>query len=238
MEKVDIIISEWMGYCLLYEAMLGSVLWARDRYLAEDGLMVPSHAYLYLSPLADPELVDNLALFWQDIYGFQMTCMQHKAYEEVMVQTVPPLGVQCANNVCILELHLHDINRHELEIKQKEFNLVMKEDIDSLDGFVIWFDIKFDRTRKTDPGRAETPWGFTTAPGELNTHWQQGVMLIAPEKNKSLKIRKRECVNGHVTVKAAASYRRALEIGIKWKTGTSSDNAISNFKGSQTWLLQ
>uniref|UniRef100_A0A672QTL8 type I protein arginine methyltransferase n=1 Tax=Sinocyclocheilus grahami TaxID=75366 RepID=A0A672QTL8_SINGR len=37
-EKVDIIISEWMGYFLLFESMLDSVLYARDRYLAEDGL--------------------------------------------------------------------------------------------------------------------------------------------------------------------------------------------------------
>jgi len=36
--NVDIIISEWMGYCLLYEAMLDSVIWARDRYLAPGGL--------------------------------------------------------------------------------------------------------------------------------------------------------------------------------------------------------
>ncbi len=32
-EHVDIIISEWMGYFLLYESMLDTVLWARDRYL-------------------------------------------------------------------------------------------------------------------------------------------------------------------------------------------------------------
>lgn len=37
-EHVDIIVSEWMGYCLLYEAMLDSVIWARDRYLAPQGL--------------------------------------------------------------------------------------------------------------------------------------------------------------------------------------------------------
>jgi hypothetical protein len=36
-EKVDIIMSEWMGYFLLYEAMLDTVLWARDKYLAADG---------------------------------------------------------------------------------------------------------------------------------------------------------------------------------------------------------
>lgn len=28
-EKVDIIISEWMGYCLFYESMLDTVLFAR-----------------------------------------------------------------------------------------------------------------------------------------------------------------------------------------------------------------
>lgn len=32
-EKVDVIISEWMGYFLLYESMLDTVLMARDKYL-------------------------------------------------------------------------------------------------------------------------------------------------------------------------------------------------------------
>ncbi|KAG0042211.1 hypothetical protein BGZ83_000773, partial [Gryganskiella cystojenkinii] len=36
--KVDIIISEWMGYFLLYEAMLDSVLVARDRFLNPGGI--------------------------------------------------------------------------------------------------------------------------------------------------------------------------------------------------------
>ena len=31
--EVDIIISEWMGYFLLYEGMLDCVLWARDKFL-------------------------------------------------------------------------------------------------------------------------------------------------------------------------------------------------------------
>ena len=31
--KADIIISEWMGYCLLYESMLETVCIARDKWL-------------------------------------------------------------------------------------------------------------------------------------------------------------------------------------------------------------
>ena len=32
-DEVDIIISEWMGYFLLYESMLDSVIFARDKWL-------------------------------------------------------------------------------------------------------------------------------------------------------------------------------------------------------------
>jgi hypothetical protein len=32
-EKVDIIVSEWMGYCLFYESMLNTVIYARDKWL-------------------------------------------------------------------------------------------------------------------------------------------------------------------------------------------------------------
>lgn len=36
-EKVDIIISEWMGYFLFYESMLNTVLVARDKWLVRAG---------------------------------------------------------------------------------------------------------------------------------------------------------------------------------------------------------
>lgn len=32
-EKVDIILAEWMGYCLFYDNMIQSVIYARDKYL-------------------------------------------------------------------------------------------------------------------------------------------------------------------------------------------------------------
>ncbi|KAK7886154.1 hypothetical protein WMY93_025775 [Mugilogobius chulae] len=35
-DKVDIIISEWMGYCLFYESMLNTVIFARDKWLEVD----------------------------------------------------------------------------------------------------------------------------------------------------------------------------------------------------------
>ena len=54
-DKVDILISEWMGYFLFYESMLDTVLWARDRWLTPQGLIFPDSATLSLVGIEDGE---------------------------------------------------------------------------------------------------------------------------------------------------------------------------------------
>jgi protein arginine N-methyltransferase 1 len=51
--QVDIIISEWMGYFLLYESMLDTVLYARDKYLVKDGLIFPDKATIFVAGIED-----------------------------------------------------------------------------------------------------------------------------------------------------------------------------------------
>jgi protein arginine N-methyltransferase 1 len=55
-QVVDIIISEWMGYFLLRESMLDSLIHARDKFLKpKTGLMLPSHTTMFLAPINDEE---------------------------------------------------------------------------------------------------------------------------------------------------------------------------------------
>lgn len=53
--KVDIIVSEWMGFCLLSEIMLDCLLCARDKYLVPGGLMFPDKTSLYIAGIEDAE---------------------------------------------------------------------------------------------------------------------------------------------------------------------------------------
>lgn len=48
-EQVDVIVSEWMGYALLYESMLDTVLHARDKYLAPGGCLLPDTATIFMA---------------------------------------------------------------------------------------------------------------------------------------------------------------------------------------------
>lgn len=55
-QVVDIIISEWMGYFLLRESMLDSLILARDKFLKpKSGLMFPSHTTMYIAPIYDED---------------------------------------------------------------------------------------------------------------------------------------------------------------------------------------
>jgi len=55
-QVVDIILSEWMGYFLLRESMLDSLVRARDIFLKpKTGLMMPSHATMLVAPISDEQ---------------------------------------------------------------------------------------------------------------------------------------------------------------------------------------
>lgn len=56
---VDIILSEWMGYFLLYESMLDTVLYARDKYLVPGGLIFPDKATIFMAAIEDGDYKDE-----------------------------------------------------------------------------------------------------------------------------------------------------------------------------------
>ena len=86
--KVDIIISEWMGYFLYYESMLDTVLYARDKYLATGGLIFPDKATMVVCGIEDGEYKEEKLEYWNSVYGFDMSCIREMAILEPLVDTV------------------------------------------------------------------------------------------------------------------------------------------------------
>src|SRR5271154_3199392 len=72
-DHVDIIVSEWMGFALLYESMLDSVLRARDRFLRPGGIMAPSQSKMMLGLCEAGEIYKDRVGFWSDVYGNEMS---------------------------------------------------------------------------------------------------------------------------------------------------------------------
>ncbi|KAF4276106.1 hypothetical protein CNMCM8812_005315 [Aspergillus fumigatus] len=234
---VDIIVSEWMGYCLLFEAMFDSVIYARDRYLAPGGLMVPSDATLRIAPFADSEFISSHISFWDDVYGFKMGSMRKNIYDDALVRSVQPAAIPGDSDV-FLELPLHTITVEELSFL-KGFQVTLKEDIDALDGFVIWFDIFFMPSRDSTVPKNAVPSemkkkgfvAFTTGPHGPETHWQQGVLLIDSERKKGVALKKGQAIAGKVGYQKREEGSRSLDITVEWDTQAGE-------QGAQKWVLQ
>ena len=239
-EKVDIIVSEWMGYCLLYEAMLDSVIWARDRYLKPEGLMVPSHMNMWVTPIADPDYVADHIAFWRDVYGFDMKAMQAGIVDDAQVLNMPA-STLCAEPFPFLQLSLHETTVKDLVFKKK-WNAKLTTGIDAMDGFIIWFDSFFMPSREDEvpeDAKAEE-WGkagkkgiaFTTGPKAKETHWKQGVMLIDNVKEKPLSRKEGEQLSGELEYSVPEDNSRALKVRMTWKFDEDEKES------SQSWNMK
>lgn len=197
-EKVDVIISEWMGYFLLRESMFDSVIYARDRWLKPTGVMYPSHARMWVAPIRSGlgehkkcdydsamEDWDNFVGETKTYYGVDMSVLSKPFSEEQMkyyLQTslwsnLHPNQVigspAIVKEIDCLTASVNDI----LEVRADVLSSITLENT-RLCGFGGWFDVHF-RGRREDPAQQEIE--LTTAPSTDNgTHWGQQVFLLHP----------------------------------------------------------
>jgi len=166
-DKVDIIISEWMGYCLFYESMLDTVLYARDKWLAEGGLMFPDKATLYVCGIEDRQYKDDKIAWWDDVYGFDMSCIRKVALTEPLVDSVD--RNQVVTNSCLIkEIDIQTCTKEDIPFSSP-FHLQLKRN-DYCQALVTFFNIEFSKCHKRV--------GFSTAPEAPYTHWKQTVFYL------------------------------------------------------------
>uniref|UniRef100_A0AAZ3RI32 type I protein arginine methyltransferase n=1 Tax=Oncorhynchus tshawytscha TaxID=74940 RepID=A0AAZ3RI32_ONCTS len=166
-EGVDIIISEWMGYCLFYESMLNTVIYARDKWLKPEGLIFPDRATLYVTAIEDRQYKDYKIHWWENVYGFDMSCIKEVAIKEPLVDVVDPK--QLVSSACLIkEVDIYTVKIDDLSFTSP-FCLQVKRN-DYIHALVTYFNIEFTRCHKRT--------GFSTSPESPYTHWKQTVFYL------------------------------------------------------------
>jgi len=185
--EVDIIISEWMGYFLLYESMLDCVLWARDKFLnKKTGKMLPDRAKLYVAAIEDSQFMGDKLAFWDNVYGVDMSCMNKGLFKDPIVDTVPSENVM-SDSCKILDLDLVNMKKEDVEFSN--FYSINTLYNDMVHAFVFWFD--------TDFSQLENPVTLTTSPHKQYTHWKQSVLYL----EKPMRVHKNDVIYGSVAVR-------------------------------------
>nr|CAD7449266.1 unnamed protein product [Timema bartmani]CAD7597592.1 unnamed protein product [Timema genevievae] len=199
-DGVDIIISEWMGYCLFYESMLDTVLYARDKWLKPDGLLFPDRATLFVTGIEDRQYKDEKINWWDDVYSFDMSSIRKVAISEPLVDVVDPK--QVVTNACLLkEVDLYTVQKGDLDFSAP-FHLQVRRN-DYIQALVTFFNIEFTKCHKRI--------GFSTAPEAPYTHWKQTVFYF----DDYLTVKKNEEIYGTFSMKPNARNNRDLDFTIE-----------------------
>ncbi|KDQ27505.1 hypothetical protein PLEOSDRAFT_1089362 [Pleurotus ostreatus PC15] len=207
-QEFDIIISEWMGYFLLYESMLDTVLLARDKYLKKDGLIFPDNASLYIAAIEDQDYKEEKINFWDNVYGFDYSCIKDIALREPLVDTVELKAV--VTNPCMVKhIDLRTAKKEDLTF-DVPFSLTATRN-DYAHAFLAWFDILFDCTHKKV--------SFSTGPHAQYTHWKQTVFYTPT----TLTLNEGDTIKGTLKCAPNARNNRDLDITIDYSTPTTSE---------------
>lgn len=222
-EKVDIIISEWMGYFLLYESMLDTVLYARDKYLKEGGLIFPDKATIFMAGIEDGEYKEekigceqlppspcmfiNIYHFpvWDNVWGFDYTPLKETAMTEPLVDTVDIKAV-ATDPAAVITLDLYKVTPADLSFSLPYTINVRRNDF--IHAIIAWFDIEFSACHK--------PIRFSTGPHTKYTHWKQTVFYL----QDVLTVEEGETITGVLENKPSEKNHRDLDIKITYKLNT------------------
>ena len=198
-EKVDVIISEWMGYFLLYETMLPTVLLARDKWLKPGGILMPDKANIYLAAIEDGDYKDEKIKYWENVYGFDFKSIQQIVLREPLVDVVNPQAV--VSSPCkILSLDLNTCTKADLTFRA-DFEVFGKRN-DFVHGLLAWFDVTFSACAK--------PVYFSTAPQCKYTHWKQTVFYL----KQTLTLSGGDKISGWISVAPNNKNERDLDINV------------------------
>lgn len=249
-QHVDIIISEWMGYFLLYESMLGSVLYARDKWLRPDGHMFPTSARLFLSGFTFPEYYQNNVTFWSNVYGFDMTDVlplaKRSFLDSPQVEWLSPERDVAQQPTLIKDISLLSVSAADIAEWSSPFELKCAVDAET-HGLFAWFDVGFphadgedkktssgvdggDRLKKrkvdtSDPNANRIV--LCTSPCSERTHWGQTLFYF----NVPLNVKQDDVITGQLDV---TEENRTTSVGIKW---THANAASKSTHGKKSFKI-
>lgn len=232
-EKVDILVSEPIGFLLVHERMLESYIIARDRHLAPGGAMFPQSASIVVAPFSDICLHDEQkakASFWstENFYGYNVSSLKDESSRQYFSQVI----IDCFDSSILIS---DDRSTFDFDFKTitteklKRFEIPLKFEITKtslLTGLACWFTI--------DLSGSEAKVILSTAPECPRTHWHQTRLLL----EHPLAVNRGQSLSGSLKFQANAhsSYNIVMQLKLD---GTNNPIIITENKNialhQQVW---
>src|SRR5271165_6259930 len=168
-ERVDVIVSEWLGGFGIDEGMLVPVIVARDRWLKPGGVMIPGLVMAWAALVHDRYLGEMVAFLRASPYGLKFDDLVNKTVNEIFYSgTFRHLAARDkrsdASRLWTTQAGL--IPLQQAQAPHQAETVLAVRDHGTANALALWFSAELAPgiSLAVGPGDPPTHWGMTTAP--------------------------------------------------------------------------
>lgn len=205
--QADIIVSEWMGYFLVYEGMLDTIIYARDKLMKPGGIICPNRCTMNIAGIDSQSFYDKHVTFWDNVYGYSMKSLKFECMSEPLVTIVPPENIITSDGqVACFDIMTCTVD--QVKSFSSDFSLKAKRN-GTIHAIVGWFMTYFDHPKLS------TKVELSTSPFDPSTHWKQTTFFI----KEPIVVKEGDCLEGRISVTRPKDSDRALRVELAFRGG-------------------
>ena len=184
-ERVDVIVSEWLGGFGIDEGMLAPVIAARDRWLKPGGVMIPRSVTAWTALVHDRYLAEMVEFLRDNPYDLRFDDLVEKTVNEIIYSgTFRHLAARATGAPSRRQLWTTDADLIPLEHAQSPHEAEVRlpvHDHGTANALALWFSAELAPgiSLAIGPGDPPTHWGMTTAPLRAPVELTPGMVVHA-----------------------------------------------------------
>jgi type I protein arginine methyltransferase len=168
-ERVDVIVSEWLGGFGIDEGMLAPVIVARDRWLKPGGVMIPRLVMAWAALVHDRYLAEMVEFLRDNPYGLMFDDLVEKTVNEILYSgTFRHLtaGDKRSEASQLWTTNPGLIPLQQAQAPHEAETVLAVRNHGTANALALWFsaDLAPCISLSVGPGDPPTHWGMTTAP--------------------------------------------------------------------------
>ena len=183
-ERVDVIVSEWLGGFGIDEGMLVPVIVARDRWLKPGGVMIPRLVMAWAALVHDRYLEEMVQFLRDNPYGLRFDDLVEKTVNEIFYSgTFRHLAARDkrseASRLWTTDADL--IPLQQAQAPHEAETVLPVRDYGTANALALWFSAQLAPgiSLSVGPGDPPTHWGMTTAPLRSPVELTPGMVVRA-----------------------------------------------------------
>jgi protein arginine N-methyltransferase 1 len=183
-ERVDVIVSEWLGGFGIDEGMLAPVIAARERWLKPGGVMIPHSVTAWAALVHDRYLADTIEFLREDPFGLKLEVLVEMTVNEIIYSgTFRHLaaGDRRSEPRRLWTTNADQIALEQAQAPHQAETLLPVHDHGTANALALWFSAELAPgvSLSVGPGDPPTHWGMTTAPLRAPVQLTPGMIVRA-----------------------------------------------------------